>query len=437
MAFSEHFLWGAATAAHQVEGAYLEDGKSLNIWDATIQGKVRFDEDGKIACDQYHRYKEDVSLMKEIGLNSHRFSVCWSRVIPQADGKINEKGIRYYSDFVDELLKNGIEPIVTLYHWDLPMWAFEKGGWQNEEIVGWFSAYVKAVVDALSDRVGYWLTMNEPQMFMGNGLMLGTQAPFLKLGMEKAPPIARNIMLAHGAAVDVIRKFAKRTPKVGYAPNNMCMIPENASEEAVEAAYRATFDTSMLFMGSAYWSDPIVAGVVPEPLQGAISQEDIGRICRPLDFYGYNIYQTLNYCNPRKRVGKTYPGMPQSLLGWTLSDDLLYWSSKFYYRRYRLPILITENGLTNVDWVMQDGKVHDPQRSDYMRRCLKGLKRAADEGVPVLGYQTWTLLDNFEWQEGYSARFGLIYVDFRTQKRTMKDSAYVYREIIQTNGECL
>lgn len=437
MSFSKDFLWGTATAAHQVEGAYLEDGKTLNVWDALCEGKVKYGENARVTCDQYHRYKEDVALMKKIGCKSYRFSISWARIFPASDGKINEKGIGYYSDLVDELLNAGIEPLVTLYHWDMPMWVFEQGGWENDGVRKLFSEYAKAVVEALSDRVRYWMTFNEPQMFVGLGHFLGTHAPFLRLDDDRLHKISRNIMFSHGDAVKTIRKFAKKKPMVGFAFANSCSIPENDSAESIEKARRITFSDRQRFMGVSYWSDPLVLGTVPEELKGTLTQDDMRQICLPLDFYGYNTYQAADQMNPSERGKGYYPGMPRTAGGWALCDDLLYWTSKFFYERYKLPVLITENGCTNADWVMLDGKVHDPQRIDYIERGLKGLKRAVVEGVPVLGYQVWSLLDNFEWADGYSVRYGLIHVDYRTLERRLKDSAMWYSNVIETNGKNL
>ncbi len=437
MAFPKNFLWSASTAAVQVEGAYNEDGKGLGIWDALHKGHVKEDNNANVACDHYHRFREDVALMKKIGLKSYRFSVSWCRVIPDATGKVNEKGLQFYSDLVDELKKAGIEPMVTLYHWNLPMWAYEQGGWKNDAISDWFAYFTEVVVKKLSDRVTYWLTINEPECFVPCGYIDGTHAPFLK-EPQSVNLISRNVMLAHGKAVLAIRKYAKKQPKIGFAPAAFCLQPMSDSSEAFAAALARTTLSAAGAYGVGWWANTMILGEIPEPLKDLISQEDLKIICQPLDFFGYNCYQAVNYRYVKGRENPlVYPGMPQTSIGFRITPDILYWSAKIFYEKYRLPLLITENGMTNTDFIMSDGCVHDPQRIDFIRRYLKGLERAIDEGIPVLGYQYWSIIDNFEWAEGYTARFGLIYVDYRTQERTLKDSAYFYAEVIKSNGENL
>lgn len=436
MAFSKDFLWGGATAAHQIEGAALEDGKTAGIWDALCPEHVAHGENGQIACDHYHRFREDVAMMKQMGLKAYRFSISWPRVIPEP-GKVNEKGLRFYVELVDALVEAGIEPVVTLFHWNLPMWMYNKGGWENPEIEGYFADYVQVVVDALSDKVRWWITLNEPQCFVGVGYHSGRHAPFRRETVQ-IPAIVRNVMMAHGRAVRVIRERAKQPPKIGFAPTGPVVTPASDSPEDVERARLLSYDPNGGIRSNSWWADPIVLGIVPEPLRQAISQEDLKTICQPLDFYAFNVYNSENYAEkPGERNPQVWPGMPRTALNWPITPEVIYWASKFHYERYHLPILVSENGMANVDFVMLDGKVHDPQRIDYIHRHLKCLKQAVEEGVPVLGYLYWSVMDNFEWAVGYDARFGLIYVDYRTQERIWKDSAYDYRQIIRTNGEAL
>ena len=438
MGFKKDFLWGAATAAHQIEGAYLEDGKSLNVWDALVtKERIKNGENGHVACDHYHRFREDVAIMKEIGLNSYRFSVSWARIIPDESGKINEKGVKFYRDLVDELKKAGIEPLVTLYHWDMPMWVHEWGGWENPAVVDLFGDYVKAVVDALSDKVRYWMTFNEPQCFVGCGYISGIFAPFEKVSDEEVGVITRNVMLCHGRAVDVIRQNAKLKPLIGFAPTASINIPTKDGRVSEQEAYDYTFDTKIWKSGTAaWWSDPMILGVRPDGMD-FLSDEDLKNIHRPLDFYGVNIY-TLYYPQWEKYGDAfLYNGAPMTANEWLIVPECIYWCAKFFYKRYALPVLCTENGVSNADFVMSDGKVHDPQRVEYLKAYLKEFMRAADEGVPILGYQYWSLMDNFEWSSGFTPRFGLVHVDYRTQKRTIKESAYYYKKIIETNGEIL
>ncbi|MBQ7919115.1 MAG: beta-glucosidase [Lachnospiraceae bacterium] len=435
MGFPKDFLWGSASAAFQIEGAYNEDGKGLGIWDALSEGHIRLGATGNVACDHYHRYKEDVAIMKELGLKSYRFSISWPRVIPK-EGVINEKGLAFYKDLVKELTEAGIEPMVTLFHWNLPMWMHEKGGWLNPQVADYFAEYAKVVVTALSDKVKYWMTINEPQLFAGAGYVDGGHAPFLKMPAMFGK-ITRNIMLAHGKAVKVIRENALLTPMVGMAPTGSAVIPKSDSAEDLEQARFETYEGDGP-NGNAWWADPICLGILPEGLKKEISAEDLKIIHQPLDFYGFNIYTAQNFwTQDPKQNPALYDGMPRTGFDWAIKPESIYYAAKFHYERYGLPIIITENGMSNPDFVMLDGKVHDPQRIDYIHRYLLQLKRAVDEGVKVIGYQYWSILDNMEWTEGYERRFGLVHVDYQTLKRTIKDSGYFYAEVIKTNGENL
>jgi len=442
MGFNSDFLWGTASAAYQVEGAYDEDGKGMGIWDALSNGHVAHGENGNVACDHYHRYKEDVALMKKMGIKAYRFSVSWPRVMPK-EGVINEKGLQFYKNLVKELADAGIEPMCTLFHWNLPMWLHEKGGWHSEEIGDAFAEYVKAVVGALSDRVTYWMTFNEPACFVGLGYVTGMHAPFEK-GMDKPedlkkelPNLVKNVLMAHGKAVRAIRENAKGKPQVGMAINFNLIIPEEMTQEEIERAKEETFSEENSVFGVETWAGPAFNGTVPEFLKEALTPERMEIIHQPLDFFGFNCYNSNNYADGPHRSKRAYPGMPKTGMGWEITPDALYWAAKFLHERYQKPMLITENGMANLDFVMSDGKIHDPQRIEYMKGYIHGLKKAVDEGVPVIGYMYWSIMDNFEWAEGYDRRFGLIYVDYRTQERTLKDSAYWYTDVIAHNGEDL
>ena len=436
MAFSKDFLWGAASAAHQIEGAYQEDGKGLNIWDALIEGKIEYGDDGKAACDHYHRYKEDVALMKKIGLKSYRFSISWARIYPDGSGEINEKGLAFYDNLIDELVKAGIEPLCTLYHWDMPMWLYEKGGWQSECSIGAFVQYAETCVKAFSDRIKYWITFNEPECFISAGHKNGVHAPFLRLNDDALNGVVRNVMLAHGKAVMKMREVAKQPLQIGTAPAVLVHTPLDETHKEIEIAKQKTFETDD-FIACSWWSDPVFLGK-RQYGTNYLSDEDLKIIHQPLDFYGFNMYNAHGFDAPPNQTNpRTYSGYPRTTMNWVITPNCLYWGAKFFYERYNLPILIAENGMSNVDFVMLDGKVHDPQRIDYIHRHLGWLKRATEEGVPVLGYQYWSIMDNFEWSLGYSRRFGLIYIDYRTQERTLKDSAYYYAEVIKTNGDNL
>lgn len=444
MSFSENFLWGAASAAYQVEGAYNEGGKGMGIWDALSEGHVKHGDTGNVACDHYHRYKEDVAIMKSLGLKAYRFSVSWPRVQPE-EGVVNEEGLAFYKNLVQELLDAGITPMCTLFHWNLPMWLHEKGGWHNPKISDYYAAYVKIVIDALSDKVSYWMTINEPLCFIGVGYVFGTHAPFEKIEdperiRTEAAILSKNALLAHGKGVQVIREHAVLPPKVGMALNGGLYVPWEETEEGIREAKEQTFAENSTLGGIRWWADPMILGTAPAILADVISKEEMKTICQPLDFFGYNCYNASNYDEPQKSGMKNphvYPGQPRTAMDWPITPDALYWAVRFFTERYNLPVLITENGMANLDFVMSDGEVHDPQRIEYLKGYLKGLKRAVDEGYSVVGYMYWSILDNFEWAEGYDKRFGLVYVDYRTQKRTVKDSAKWYADVIRKNGENL
>ena len=434
--FQKDFLWGAATAATQIEGAWNEDGKCPSIWDVAPEKRIKNGDTCHDACDHYHRYKEDVALMKEMGLKTYRFSINWCRIMP-AKGQVNEKGIVFYKELVNELINAGIEPLGTLFHWETPQWVQEEGGWLSDNTITYFTEYVKVVVDALSDQVTWWMTLNEPQCYIMNGYMVGAHAPFKHkyLSLSK---MSRVCMLCHGKAVKIIRERAKTTPKVGIAMATTCVIPENESVEAIEKAYNATYTGQMGTMGNAWFCDPMLKGesVTAYGIYRT-SKKDLDEIFQPLDFVGINTYSPMEGGNYGQGNKNQKPGCSRNSMGWLVDEGCLYWTIRFMYKRYGLPIIVTENGYSDNDSVCLDGKVHDPQRTDFIYRYLGGVKRAISEGIPVIGYQYWSLMDNFEWAEGYSPRFGLIYIDFETQERILKDSAYEYKKIIETNGDCI
>jgi len=448
--FPDGFTWGAATAAYQIEGAWNADGKGESVWDmlAHQPGKVFENHTGDSACDHYHRFEEDVHLMAEMKLQAYRMSVSWPRIFPAGTGSINEKGLDFYDRLIDALLAKGISPWVTLFHWDYPYDLFLRGGWLNPDSPKWFADYAAVLVDRFSDRVSHWITLNEPQCFIGIGHLQGEHAPGLKLGLREVLLAAHHSLIAHGMAVQVIRARTKQPAQVGWAPVGSGYYPATDSKEDHAAAWRAMEAVNPgSVWNSVWWADPVILGTYPEEglrVYGSAAPKftsaDLATMCQPLDFYGCNVYS-----NGKIQAGPDGlpaavtqpPGYPHTLFQWALTPDALYWTPKFLYDRYKLPIVVTENGLSSMDWVSMDGSVHDPARIDFLRRYLLSLHRAIQEGVDVQGYFQWSLLDNFEWAEGYKHRFGLIHVDFETHKRTLKDSALWYRDVIQTNGGAL
>jgi beta-glucosidase len=448
--FPKNFIWGAASAAYQVEGAAYEDGKGLSVWDTYCHrpGAIRNNQTGDLACDHYHRFREDIALMRAIGLQAYRFSICWSRVLPEGIGKTNEKGLDFYDQLVDELLGAGIQPFVTLFHWDYPQALFNRGGWLNPASPDWFAEYASLVAQTLGDRVKFWVTHNEPQVFIGMGYADGSEAPGLKLSWREVLLAGHNALLGHGKAVQALRADCEGSVQIGMAPVGNVKYPASNDPTDIDAARRATFEVNRHdFWNNSWFSDPVFLKQYPEDGVKLYHQEmptigsgDFEIIGQPLDFYGVNIYLG-------DEVRSGVDGNPQSVAlptghavttnQWFIAPEALYWGPRFLYERYGKPIFITENGIASMDWVHRDGKVHDPQRIDFMGRYLSALRRAADGGVDVRGYFYWSIMDNFEWAEGYRQRFGLIFVDYETQERTLKDSAFWYREVIATNGDVL
>lgn len=432
--FPKDFLWGAATAAPQIEGGWDEDGRTPSIWDIAPENKVRRGETCHTACDHYHRFREDVAIMKELGLKSYRFSLSWSRIIPE-EGKVNEKGIAFYNSLIDALLEAGIEPLITLYHWDLPLWMDKKGGWKTLEIRDKFLEYAAVAVEAFSDRVKYWITFNEPQCFLMNGYMQGTHAPFQR-DYLCFPKISRNFMLTNAAAVRLIREKAKLPPKVGLAFAAGAFIPEDEKDPAsVELARKKSFYKGMGTMNNRWWMDPILLGenVCAYGIYRS-RKKDMKDIQVKLDFIGINNYSAFNYSDWGGDRNVDTSNLSKNSLGWVIDGRSMYWTVRFLYERYKTPIMITENGMSNPDIPDENGEVRDDVRISYMDDYLQNLKRAIGEGIPVLGYQHWSLMDNFEWAEGYEPRFGIVHVDFETGKRTIKASGHHYKGIIESNG---
>ncbi len=447
MAFKKDFVWGAATAAYQIEGAWNEDGKGENVWDVFSHeyGHVFEGHTGDTACDHYHRYKQDVKLMKELGLKAYRFSISWSRLMPNGIGELNPKGVEFYNNLIDELLANGIEPYVTLFHWDYPYALHKKGGWLNDESVKWFADYAAKVSELYSDRVKNFITFNEPQCFIGAGYMTGEHAPGYKVMYKDIFQMCHNVLKAHGAAVIALRENAKQPIKVGYAPTGTTCYPASESAADIEAARKTMFQCPPLSRGLmwnvSWWSDPVILGKYPEDgLQmykdylPEITDEDMRLINQPLDFYANNIYNGQEIRadengNPQRVSHKV--GLGKTAIQWPITPEALRWGPRFYYERYKLPFYITENGMSAHDVVSLDGKVHDPNRIDFLNRYLNELEKATDDGVDVRGYFQWSLMDNFEWAKGYNDRFGLVYIDYVTQQRIPKDSYYWYKNWIE------
>ncbi len=445
--FGKNFVWGSATAAAQIEGAAAEDGRQPSIWDTfcTAPGRILNGDTPAVACDFYHRWPEDVALMRELGLQAFRFSVSWSRVIPHGTGRSNPAGLEFYDRLVDGLLEAGIRPFATLYHWDLPQALQERGGWMNRESADWFADYAATVATRLGDRVKDWLTFNEPQIFLGFGYAHSTHAPGLNLPVAQVLAAVHHVNLAHGRAVVRLRDLSSGC-RVSMAIATKIGIPEDPEDPGcVEAARRCTIEPEWTgdhatLLNNAWWPHPIIHGRYPAELEQHlpgfledIPAGDLAEIRQSLDLFGFNYYFG-TVVRPGGPLGwqaaTEAPGTPRTMLGWPMHPAGLYWAARFFHAEYALPVCVFENGLSSMDWVSLDGAVHDPQRIDFLTRYLREYHRAYLEGIPLAGFFHWSLLDNFEWAQGYRERFGLIHVDYATQRRTLKDSARWFARMI-------
>jgi len=442
--FPTDFLWGTATASYQVEGAVAEDGRLPSIWDtfSHTPGKVANNATGDVADDHYHRYRDDVQLMKALGVKAYRFSIAWPRVFPRGSGAPNPKGLDFYNRLVDELLANGIEPFATLYHWDLPQALQDRvGGWESRETSEAFANYAGYVAQHLTDRVRRIFTINEFGAFMELGYGIGIHAPGLKLPPARFYQARHNGVLGHGLAVQAIRAKGKPGTKVGLAENLVVGVPVIENAEHIAAAEKATRDMNAQYLTvimEGKYTDAYVARMGADAPK--ITPEDLKIISSPMDFVGTNIYQPTFVRADAGPSGYAVvpnpPSYPHMISPWLfMGPEVLYWGPHHVAKLWNVrEIYITENGTSSSDIPAADGKVYDTDRIMFLRNYLSQLQRAVADGVPVKGYFLWSLMDNFEWADGYGNRFGLHYVDYATQRRTPKLSAAFYREIIARNA---
>ena len=441
--FPKDFLWGSATAAYQIEGAAREDGKGESIWDrfSHVPGRIIDASTGDVACDHYHRYEEDIRLMKKLGLPSYRFSISWPRIFPEGRGEPNAKGMEFYKRLVDELVRNGIQPIATLYHWDLPQKLQEIGGWTNREVVDDFVRYAEYVYSQLGDSVEKWITFNEPACTSFTGNWEGRHAPGYH-DYSTAVRVSHHLLLAHGKAVRALRAAGMKK-EIGITLNMNAYYAATDSQEDRDAAERS------YMAGNRWFADPIFKGAYPRKILDwykahgvvlpEISEEDLEIIHTPIDFLGLNNYFSLTVSHdknvwPTEAAHKFFGGN-YTEMGWGINPqgmhDLLVWLKDTYGA---IKIYITENGAAFNDIVNREGKVEDDERVDFLYHYLLAVHRAIQEGVNVKGYLVWSLMDNFEWALGYTKRFGLVYVDYETQRRIIKKSGYWFRDVIRQNG---
>ncbi|HEU4758598.1 MAG TPA: GH1 family beta-glucosidase [Dehalococcoidia bacterium] len=434
--FPPDFSWGTATASYQVEGAWNEDGKGESIWDrfSHAPGNIAKGDTGDVACDQYHRYKGDVALMKELGLRGYRFSIAWPRVFPEGKGRVNQAGLDYYSRLVDELLANGIRPFPTLYHWDLPQALQDEGGWANRDIVGHFTTYAETCVRALGDRVKHWMVFNEPWVFTFLGYVVGLHAPGIR-DREMGMRAMHIVNLAQASTVRAMRALGT-AEAIGSAFSMSAAYPYSDSDEDRAAAERQHAFSNDWFLRPIMRGEYARAYVDQEAALATMDVRpgEVESLREPLDFIGINLYtRSIVAANPDDPYLGTrqVPGPgPRTAFGWEAWPAAIYRMIMRVHRDYSLPIYITENGCSYRDEIGPDGRVHDAERTNFYRGYLGQVARAIDEGADVRGYYAWSLLDNFEWTFGYGQRFGLIHVDFEHDlRRTIKDSGYWYRDL--------
>jgi beta-glucosidase len=438
--FPPGFVWGVATAAPQIEGAAAVDGKGPSIWDAwaKIPGNIKNGDTLDVACDHYHLYPQDVRMMADLGIKNYRMSIAWPRIFPEGRGKVNQKGLDFYHRLLDELASNGITPYVTMFHWDLPQALGEEGGWRVRSVTDAFAVYADTIVKAYADKVKHWITLNEIYCFTQLSYGVGEMAPGTKEGPAVVNQAYHHAILSHGHGVRAVREFGGPGAQVGLTDNSMVAVPVSETPEDVEAA------RSWFVRNNIRVLDPIYRGHYDEKYlaeAGAAAPKfestDFELISLPTDYLGMNIYTGFFV-----RAGEGHPHpvpypprYPVAEGPWLkLVARALYWGPRFAAEVYGVSnIYITENGAGYYDLPPENGEVNDMHRLEYVRSCLRELRRGMADGVPVRGYFLWSLMDNFEWAYGYACRFGVVYNDFTTQKRTPKMSARWYSRVIAGN----
>jgi beta-glucosidase len=441
--FPTDFLWGAATSAYQVEGSPLADGAGESIWHrfAHTPGNIADDGHGDVACDHYRRFADDVRLMIELGIGAYRFSTSWSRVLPEGIGRANQAGLDFYSRLVDALLEHRIQPMVTLYHWDLPAALENRGGWADSQSADWFAEYAQLMYRTLGDRVRMWATINEPWVIVDQGYVEGQHAPGRR-DWAVAAVVSKNLLRAHAAAVAAYRSAWKH--RIGLAVNLVPIYPASERDADRQAARRLDAYLNRQFL------DPVLLGETPSEMAEMFGRkwpewnaDELRQIAQPIDFVGINYYLRLVVrddpaAGPARARAVLEPNCPQTAMGWEVYPQGLTEILQWLKDRYGdLPLYITENGAAFDDQMCPNGDLNDPERVEYLRDHLRAAWQAIETGVDLRGYFVWSLLDNFEWQQGYSKRFGIVRVDFETQRRVLKSSARLYSNVIRTNGAAL
>lgn len=440
--FPKDFIWGVATSAYQIEGAYNADGKGENIWDrfTSIPGKIFKNQNGNVACDHYNLYERDIEILEELGIKNYRLSISWARIFPKGYGEVNQKGLDFYKKLINKLIEKGIQPAVTLYHWDLPQHLQDIGGWANKKVVDYFVEYAELMFKEFGDIVPIWITHNEPWVVSILGHAWGVHAPGIK-DYKTALQVAHNILLSHGKAVRLYRNMSLKG-RIGITLNLSSTYPETDDQKDILAAN--IYDGFM----NRWFLDAVLKGRYPEDMIKLYSEQrilpefledDMKIISEKIDFLGINYYtrSVLRYDENAYPLKVTMVDLdnPKTDMGWEIYPEGLFDLLINIHKNYGgVDILITENGAAFNDIVNYKGKVVDDYRIDYLYRHLTQAHRAILDGVNLKGYYLWSFLDNFEWAEGYSKRFGIVFIDYKTQKRIIKDSAYWYSNVVKNNG---
>lgn len=440
--FPDGFIWGTATAAYQIEGAYDEDGKGESIWDrfSHTPGKIKNNSTGDVACDHYHLFEQDIALLKKLGIKHYRLSISWPRIFPNGFGEPNPKGIAFYRKLLTFLVKNGITPIVTLYHWDLPQKLQDIGGWANRDVTDYFEQYARLMFHEFGDLIPMWITLNEPYVSAFVGHWQGRHAPGIT-DYSTALLVAHHLLLAHGKAVRAYREMGLKG-QIGITLNMDYSYPATDSAEDIAATEREYSEHNKWF------ADPVLKGEYPKDvvewyksrvIMPQIYEGDMEIISTPIDFLGINNYFAQHTSYDKKiwplEIKSTPLGESRTGMGWGINPEGLYDLLVRLTNDYKgIKILITENGCAFNDLVNLRGEVNDDNRLDFIKRYLIQANRAINVGVNLIGYLVWSFMDNFEWGHGYSQRFGIVYVDYTTQQRIIKTSGQWYSKVVQNNG---
>ncbi len=440
--FPKKFVWGVAAAATQIEGAAFEDGKGESIWDRfPSTGKVINNDTPAVACDHYHLYKKDFALMRKLGVKNYRLSVAWPRIYPNGDGAVNPKGLAFYDRLIDAMLKEGITPWVTLFHWDLPQALEDRGGWRSRIVPEAFATYADTVVATLGDRVKNWITLNEIVCFTTLAYGYGDKAPGTKVSLTTLRQIHHHALLCHGEAVRAVREHGGRGARVGLTDNSMPSVPVTETPADIAAAKAWFIEKNEYLLHPIYRGEYSAAYLkrcgADRP---KVEKGDLELISQPTDFLGMNLY-TGTFVRAPKKAKDRYealdfpPDYPQTSCPWLkIMPQSLYWATRFAQECYGVKkIYITENGCGYDNEPVVNGEVNDLHRRDYLRNYFKEMHRAIGDGVPIAGYFLWSFMDNYEWQDGYLRRFGIVHVDYKTQKRTPKLSAHWYSTVMREN----